>query len=431
MFEDEVLDGPALPRENRTEAPRVRTANRKQLQLRSCDLESTLGADHVARTLWSVVERLDLSKFYEGIVARGSAPGRSATDPKILVTLWLYATSEAVGSARELARLCESHDAYRWICGGVPMNHHTLSDFRVGHEKELDELLTQTLAVMMRNGLVKLKRVAQDGMRVRAHAGAASFRREKKLRHFLEIAKSQVERLKAEGDSPDPQRSARERAAQERATREREERIERALEQLPGIRKSKTSVKDKENARASTTDPESRIMKMADGGFRPAYNLQLATDTESRVVVGVRVSNVGSDMGLMEPMLREIETRAGRAPEEHLVDGGFSKKEDIEAAAARGVTVYAPVPTPRVEGIDPHAPKDDDPEAVATWRRRMGTEEAKQIYKERAATAETVNADLRTLRGIDRLLVRGADKVKSVLLWGVLAYNLLRWTALA
>jgi len=408
----------------------VRMANRKQVQLRPCDLESVLAADHVARTLWAAVERLDLSRFYEDIAARGSAPGRSATDPKILVTLWLYATSEAVGSARELARLCESHDAYRWICGGVPMNHHTLSDFRVGYEKALDALLTEVLAVMMKSGLVKLKRLAQDGMRIRASAGAASFRREKKLRDYLRIAKAEVERLKAQGDSPDPDRSARERAAEERAAREREHRVGRALDQLPSIRKSKTSAEDKENARASTTDPEARVMKMADGGFRPAYNLQLATDTESRVIVGVRVSNVGSDMGLMEPMLDEVESRTGHRPEQHLVDGGFAKKSDIESAAARGVTVYAPVPKPREASIDPHAPKDDDSHVVATWRQRMGTEEAKQIYKERAATAETVNADLRTLRGLDRLVVRGADKVKSVLLWGVLTYNLLRWAAL-
>lgn len=162
-------------------APRLRCANRRQLLLRPVDLDATISADHQARTLWRFVEQLDLSRFLEPIEAREGEPGRDATDPRILVTLWLYATTRAVGSARELARLCEEHDAYRWICGGVTVNYHLLSDFRVSHGQALDALLTQVLAVMMKQNLVTLDRMAQDGTRARASAGAASFRREARL----------------------------------------------------------------------------------------------------------------------------------------------------------------------------------------------------------------------------------------------------------
>src|SRR5256885_4519655 len=214
-------------------APRIVTANRAQLQLRPQDLESLLPADHRARALWMVVDRLDLSRFYAAIQARGSDPGRPAIDPKVLAALWLYATSEGVGSARELARLCEAHDAYRWLCGGVAVNHHTLSDFRVGHEQALDALMTQVLAVLLRQGLVKLTRVAQDGTRVRASAGASSFRREKSLRACLEAAQAQVARVKQEAEHPAGAGQARAQAAAARAGRGRGKRVGGAGAQLP------------------------------------------------------------------------------------------------------------------------------------------------------------------------------------------------------
>ena len=195
----EVKAGATVPHAG---APRIVTANRQQLQLRPLDLESLLPPEHRARAVWAVVEQLELTDFYDAIAARGSEPGRPAIDPKILVALWLYATSEGVGSARELARLCEAHDAYRWVCGGVAVNYHTLSDFRVGHEAALDALMTQVLAVLLRQGLVKLTRVAQDGTRVRASAGASSFRREKSLRACLEAAQAQVARVKQEAEHP-------------------------------------------------------------------------------------------------------------------------------------------------------------------------------------------------------------------------------------
>ncbi len=411
-------------------APRIVTANRAQLQLRPQDLESLLPADHRARALWMVVDRLDLSRFYAAIQARGSDPGRPAIDPKVLVALWLYATSEGVGSARELARLCERHDAYRWLCGGVRVNHHTLSDVRVEHGAALDALLTQVLGVMLHQGLVRLERVTQDGMRVRASAGAASFRREATLRRCVEAAREQVAAVKEAGERPADPRTARQQAAVARAAREREKRVTRALAELPAARDAKREDAAKAKARVSMTDPDARVMKMADGGYRPAYNVQLATAVEGRVIVGVQVTNAGTDLAQLTPMRAAVEQRTGQQPREYLVDGGFVQLESIAAAAADGVTVYAPVRKPPRADIDPHVAKPTDAPAVAAWRVRMGTEDAKTIYKDRAAVAETVNADLRAHRGLNRLPVRGLAKVQCIAVWAALTYNVLRWLAL-
>ena len=414
-----------------SDPPRLVTADRAQLQLRPTDLESLIPADHRARAIWMFVERLELSRFYAGIQARGSEPGRPAIDPKLLLALWVYATSEGVGSARELARLCEQHDAYRWLCGGVGMNHHTLSDFRVAHGAALDELLTQVLGVMLHHGLVGLERVTQDGMRVRANAGAASFRREITLRRCVAAARAQVEALKDAGERPADPRAARRAAAAARVAREREKRVTRALAELPAARAPKRGEAAKANARVSLTDPEARVMKMADGGYRPAYNVQLATAVEGRVIVGVQVTNAGTDHASLTPMRAEVERRTGQQPREYLVDGGFVELDNIAAAAAEGVTVYAPVKASQRLDVDPHVPKPTDAPAVAAWRTRMGTAEAKEIYKDRAAVAETVNADLRTHRGLDRFPVRGVGKVQCIVVWAALTYNVLRWLALS
>jgi transposase len=421
LFDAAALAPPAdlAVAEESAAAPRLRTANRRQVQLRPVDLESLLAPDHEARAMWLALERLDLGGFYDGILARGSTPGRAATDPQILLCLWLYATSQGVGSSRQLARLCEEHDAYRWICGGVSVNHTMLAKFRVGHGQALDELMTQLLAVFLERGLVTLHRVAQDGTRVRASAGAASFRREKALKDCLKQARRQIQQMKKLADE-DPSRS-HERAAQERAAADRLDRIERALKRLP---EAQRQMKKDGEARVSTTDPEARVMKMADGGFRPAFNLQFATDVDSRVIVGVAVTASGSDMGQLTPMLDQVEARLAQ-PEVVLVDGGYAKHAAITDAAQRGITVYAPVQESR-DGGDRYERTAKDTDESAEWRARMATDEAKEIYKDRAATAEPVHADLRTHRGLGQLLVRGITKVTSIALLMGLTYNILK-----
>lgn len=364
----------------------------------------------------------------------------------MLLALWFYATAEGIGSARRLDRLCEEHDAYRWLRGGVPVNYHMLSDFRVQHGEAVDTLLSEILAVMMKSGVVILNRVAQDGMRVRASAGAASFRREPKLKDLLEQAREQVKRLAAERDKPDEQASRREKAARERSVRERQAMVEQALAALPKVRAPKKTDEKRQEARVSTTDPEARVMKMPDGGFRPAFNVQLATDTETQVIVGVRVTNRGSDSGEASTMLAAIIERTGVKPDEYLVDGwnlrsihgGFAQLDEVDKLDAANVTMYAPIREPRVKTRKAAEPRPTDTAAVGAWRERfppwrarMATDEAQAIYRERAATSECVNAQFRERYGLYQFGVRGLAKVTVVATLLAVTHNLLRWITLS
>jgi hypothetical protein len=290
----------------------------------------------------------------------------------------------------------------------------------------LDDLLTRSVAALLTEGLVDLERVAQDGMRVRASAGAASFRRRPTLEEALTEAHEQVEALKKESEDDPTASSRRQQKARERAVRERTERVQAALDRLPEM-ESKKPAKEKDKARCSTTDADATVMKMANGGFNPAYNVQFATDTKTQVIVGVDVLTIGSDQGQMGPMVDQIADRYDQVPNAMLVDGGFAKHEDIESVSQPevGCTVYAPVPKPRDPKVDRHAPHPQDSQKVAEWRERMGTEEAKTIYKERASTAECVNA-LARRRGLSQLVVRGVEKVRAIALWHALAHNVLR-----
>jgi transposase len=414
--------------------PRLRLANRAQILLRSCSLEETLEADHKARTIWAIVERWDLSAFLDTVLARGESPGRATTDPRILIALWLYAYMDNVGAGRELTRLCESHDAYRWLGGGVSLNYHTLNDFRVEHEKAIDGLLTQMIGALTSKGLVSLKRAAQDGTRVRCSAGRNSFKTRQTLQKHLEEAKAHVEQMKQQAD--DAAAPSRKKAADERAARQRVERIEQAIKEVAEVQEAKAKQKNKpskhQEAKASETDPQARYMRMPGGGSAPAYNIQFAVaaadgDAPGRAIIGVDVTNAGSDVHESQPMREQVNERTDQKVEEYLMDGGYVALDQIEAAAAEGVTVYAPVPKSRSEGVDPHQPKKGDSEAVKEWRKRMGTPEAKAIYKQRASTSETPNAECKTYRGLGPLLVRGVKKARCIALWSALAYNLMHF----
>lgn len=406
-------------------APRLVRPNREQVELRAVDLESLLPGNHPARAVWEFVESLDVGPLYAQVQSVEGRAGRPATDPRIYLALWLYATIDGVGSARAIERLSEQHDAYRWICGGVSVNHHSLSDFRVEQVEFLDRLLTHSAAVLMSRGLVRLQRVAQDGMRVRASAGAASFRRKGTLKRCLKEAEQQVERLRGELDDDPGATARRQTAARHRAADDRQRRVREALEEMEEVEAKKRSAEEREKARVSTTDPEARVMKMADGGFRPAYNTQYAVDAASQVILGVEVANRGSDKWQLTPMLEQLESRYGRRPTEGLIDGGFVNLQEIESAEKKGTTIYAPVGQPRDPERAPHTALPDDSPQVAAWRQRMGTDEAKEIYKLRAATAECVNAIARN-RGFQQFLVRGQRKARAVALWFAIAHNMMR-----
>jgi transposase len=414
---------------------RVKRAQRGQITWGRVDLDAEVPADHEVRAIAAVVDKLDLRELYADVRARGEIAGAPATDPKILLGLWVYATSEGVGSGREIARLVELHAAYRWLCGGVAVAYPRLNDFRSDHGDVFSELVTQLLARLMKHDLIDLHRVAQDGTRIRASAGAASFRSGETLERLMTSARAHlVEVTRAATDSA---LTARHAATMARVAQDRLARLEHALAELPDVAaiKKQSGAKDA-TPRVSTTDPDARVMKMPDGGFRPAFNIQLATTTDAaRAIVGVSVTNRGSDQGQATPMLQQIEARTGVRPAELLVDGGYPGHDAIDQATAAGVTLYAPVPRPRNKAsqtpgpppIDPHLPKPGDSDAVAAWRIRMGTDDAKQIYKQRAATAETVNADAKTHRGMAATALRGLDKVTGSACLFALTYNILRF----
>jgi transposase len=433
------------PAERRVGPPRLRQAERRQVSLRPLSLEDLLPSDHRARFVWAFAERLDLSALYRAIKAVEGHPGHPPADPRILLALWLYATVEGVGSARELDRLCREHIGFEWLCGGVGMNHTTLADFRVAHGAVLEQLLVDSFAAMLKCGHASLDRVAQDGMRVRAAAGAASFRRQASLERCRAAAAAEVARLRADLEADPGALSRRQAAARARAAADRQRRVDAALamvEQLAAKRPAEPSPREPDppppggdpagatptkpppEPRVSTTDAEARVMKMPDGGFRPAFNLGFATDPRSGMIAAVTLDNSGSDKGQARPMSERLAETYGQRPGEHLVDGGFVRLADIEALAAAGVAVFAPVPKPRDAGRDPHAPRDGDGPGVAAWRRRMGGAAAKAIYKERAATAECANAQCRN-RGLVRFLVRGIEKARAVGLWHALAHNMM------
>ena len=426
--------------------PRLRVACRDQIVMRMLALDQMLPADDEARTVVAFVEQCDLAELYDSILAVEGQAGRAPADPQILLSLWLYATIKGIGSARELNRQCQLHLGFQWICGDVPMNYHTLSDFRVEHGAVLDRLLTEQVAELMSVGAVTLQRVAQDGMRVRASAGSSSFRRKPTLEECLVEAQEQVTALKEEVQKDPAATSRRQQAARERAAREREQHVRDALEacaQVQAAKEKRGGDSLKNPARGSTTDPDARKMKMPDGGTRPAFNVQFGTDTASQVIVGVDVTNHGTDHGLMTPMIEQIEDRTGQRPQEHLADGGFNTNEEIDSLndpsantqpvadtrTCHGTKLYVPVKDvdrKRKKGIDPFSPLPSDTPQRAEWRQRMGTEAAKQIYKERASTAECVNA-LARQRGLTQFRVRGLAKVKIIATWFALAHNVLRW----
>jgi len=445
---------------------RMLQAEREQVELLAVDLDSVLAPDHQARLVWGYVQRQDWSELEQRIKARGSAPGRRAIDPRILFALWLYATLQGVGSGREIARLSRTHDAYRWICGGVGVNYHALNDFRADNERWFDELLSDNVAALAAIGVITLKRVAHDGVRVRANAGAASFRRRERLNKQLGLARELVRTLKQQVQADPGAASRSEQAARERAAAQREQRIQAALARLPELEEAKRRNGGKrEDARASTTDAQASVMKMADGGYRPAYNVQYASDCASQMVVGVQVCTAGSDMAQLAPMVQQVQQRLGRAPEQWLVDGGFPAHEQLDAVADR-TEVYAPVPKPRAPrgkgdkgdagggggagaglstseserpapgksakaaALSQFEPKPGDSPAVAQWRQRMAGAEARQIYKDRAATAECVNAQMRN-HGLQRMPMRGLLKARATALLHALAHNLRRMFALA
>ena len=424
-----VASAVAVPPAEAPAQPRLRRPERHQVLLRPVSLEQLLPPEHSARMVWAAVQTLDWSRFEQAITARGETPGRPATDPRVLASIWLQGMIDNVGSGRQLEELCQNHATYQWICGGLSINYHTLNDFRTGHPEALDELFTQVLGRLMHKGLVKVDTVTQDSVPIRASAGSRSFGTRNTLEKKLAEANDHVKAMGRLADESPSQAAERQRMAQERAAQRRLQQVKDAMEELTKVEEAKARQKNKASkhrpAKASTTDPEARIERMPDPGFRPVHKLQFAQDPQSRAIVGVAVGSNDKEEGAQ--MREQVQRRTGMTVDTHIYDGNYVKLDEIDKASEQGTTILAPVPKPRKKDQDRHSPRKDDSEAVAEWRQLMNTPEAREKYGMRASTCETVNADVKTHRGVGRLLVRGAEKVLSVALWSALAYNLMHF----
>jgi transposase len=427
---------------------------RDTIELRAMSLDSLIGSDHPARLIWAYVSRLDLRELEARIKAREGVAGHPAITPRLLLALWLYATSEGVVSARLLSRLCQRDDVYRWFCGGLEVNHRTLGEFRVDHGELLNRLLAESVTALAAEGLIDLDMLSQDGVRVRASAGASSFRRRGRLEEKIAAVKGLLAELAKEVDADPTANEERLRKRRAQRAAERLSRLEAAVAKVAEIeaQQSKRQSKSKPPAapepplppssgahgapsepedgkprrkavRASTTDPDARVIKMPDGGFRPAYNMQIASVAGEQIVVALDVSTSSSDRGLARPMLEKIEATYGELPNQHLVDGGFSKNDDIEWAHGAEVAMLCP-PIINKHNTDPFAPRDDDGPGISEWRKRMQSEAGKATYRKRSIH-ECINARLRTW-GLLQLTVRGRAKALVVLTWYALANNILQ-----
>jgi transposase len=415
-------------------------ADRSQTQWDFVDLDGLIASDHRARVVMGFVESLELSPLYAAIKAREGQPGRPPSDPAVLLALWLYATIEGVGSARQLERLAQHDPAYRWLAGGVPLNYHGLADFRVAHVEALDRLLTESVTALIAEGVVSLAEIAVDGTKVRANASRGSFKSGSKLERIGAAVEQRLAMLKAEVASDPEASSRRKRAAQERAARQVKERAERARAALDRVRAEKQQrakshaqdeAKKKSEPKVSLSDPQARIMRFPDGAIRPAYNAQIAATPKQGIIVSVAMTDRRNDAGLAAPMVDDIARRYGKAPETLLVDTHYATAEDIVALAqhaAGPIKVYAPPPAERhnvkAATLAKRAKqRAREPDSIKEWRSRMATPAGEAVYRLRKLI-ERVNANLKN-RGFGFIPVRGLIKARAVALWHALANNLL------
>ena len=418
-----------------SEGVRVIGPDRAQLRWDVIDLDSQLPDDHRARLVWGFVEGLDLSEFYDRIKARDAVAGRPATDPRVVLAVWLYATLEGIGSARAIDRLCQQHAAYRWLCGGAPINHDLLATFRRENAVLLDRLLTQSVTGLIAEKLVSLEELAIDGTKVRAWAGRGSMSKRKRLERIEKAVAERVAELKSELDKDpgEPERRRKRRALQ--AAEERARRVERAQQKLAELvqeqaARAKTHAKEeaeKGEPKVSVSDPEARAMRLADGAMAPAWNVQVAT--ANGFVMAIDPTDRRKDSGLASGLVEKIAERCGRVPQRLLADTTAMTREDIVKLAERypNMTVYSPPPPERTDVTAETLRKRrwrrrHEPPAVQTWRARMASAEGQETYRRRKLT-ERAHGIIKN-RGMSRFLVHGREKVRAVCVLQALALNL-------
>jgi transposase len=461
---------------------------------RAVDVERLVDEDHPARAIWALIGRMDLGQFYQGIESSAEEGGRPAFDPQLLISLWVYAYSQGIGSAREVARRCEYDPAFQWLTGLQEVNYHTLADFRVEKQQELDELFTQVLAALSKEGLITLDQVMQDGTKIRAQASPRSVHWENKIQAHLERARRRVAEM---GDPRSEEASPREKQARARAQRERQERLEKTMEELEKLRMLKAARSP--NKRLSITDPEARLMKQPHGGLALSYNAQLSTDAAHGLIVGVSVTQAASDWDQLLPALEQIDQRLKQKPKQIVADAGYTTRAIIEEMAERKMDFLGSMPREdarsgrtapnrlppsafvyqpeadrylcpgekflryegrlknerglisyryeaRREDCEPCAHKPEccpenrkrgrgllrieESAAVLTFRQKMASEEARAGYRRRGRVAEFCNAWIKSKLGLRQFHVRGLVKVQMEMLWACLTYNLQQWIRL-
>lgn len=343
--------------ENRAgQAVRCKVVERNQLFFRPVDVEKLVGPTHRVRAIWAFVGGLDLSGFYASVEAVEGQAGRPVWDPRVLLSLWVYAYSNGVNSAREIAQRCEYHPAYQWLTGMDVVNYHSLADFRVAHQAELDELFVQVLGVLSYHKLITLKRVMQDGTKIKAAASDKSFRRQATLAAHLEAARQQVQAM---GDPHSEELSARKAAARKRALLDKQQRLAAALQEIAELKNNPAKHSEEKNdqdkakePRVSTTDPQARIMIGAKGAFGPAYNVQICTDAKAKIIVGVGLSQCSSDSGELEPAVKRIEDNLKEKPEQMVVDAAYPTHDAILAMAQKGIDLIGPLTDRKQTSVD-------------------------------------------------------------------------------
>jgi transposase len=490
-------DEPAITQaENQPRAKaRLKPIDRRQMVMRTIDMERLVEADHPVRAMWEMLGQVDLAPFMRGVRAVEGRPGQATVDPRLLASLWIYAYSEGISSARELSRMCEYEPGCQWLTGMGTVNHHTLSDFRVEHKEAMDGVFAEVLGLLSAEGLVELKQVTLDGTKVKANAGKDTFRREERVEKHLELARKQIEQM---GDPRSEDTSQRTAKAKERVLREKRQRLEQAMEELKRIQEAKPD-KQRAEARVSTTDPESRVMKNSDGGYIPAYNVQVTTCVAHGIVLDLQAVQGGSDRDQLMPAVDRLEEKLG-VPGRMITDAGYTSHNNIESTANRHIDLIAPVPEGSTKpqqyeerGIGPafhneafqydpaadhyvcpagktlkpsgkhrftgriqiryqarpsecsacpfrdqccpkaksrRITRSQDSETVKAFIAKMQTEEAKQIYRQRAPVAEFVNAWIKDKLGLRQFRLRGLAKVQVECVWAGLTYNIQQWIRL-
>ena len=482
-----------MGQENTTsKQPLIRFVNRRQMSWRAVDVERLIGEDHPARAIWTLVGRLDLSRFYYGIESSAEEGGRPAIDRQLLISLWVCAYSQGIGSAREVARRCAYDPAFQWLTGWEEVNYHTLADFRVEKQPELDELFTQVLAALSKEGLITLEQVMQDGTKIKALASRRSYHREGAIREHLERARQRV------AEMGDPRNEETNPRARERAKRER---LENALAELGKLQERKKGEKAKSETRVSTGDPQARVMKQSDGGLALSYNAQISTDAAHGLMVGAEVTQEASDWNELLPAVERIEKRLGRKPRQMIADAGYTTRATIEEMAERKMDFLGSMPredgttgktTPnrlppsafvyqpetnryvcpegkllrpqgrftnkkkrglvayryeaKISDCEPCIRKSEccpenqsrgrgllrrvENAAILAFREKMASQEAQAQYRRRGRVVEFCHAWIKSKLGLRQFHVRSLTKVGTELLWACLAYNLQQWIRL-